>query len=107
MNAYTERGTIKKKEKKKAQWLDVIEDHSLLLVQVLLQSIQEKAETLMTEVINPTREKREQTNQKNQSPNIQSELLLPCWFIVSHVDSQTEANTNNIALSSEEISHSD
>lgn len=83
---------------------DVIGDHSLFLVQQLLQSIQKQAKTLMTKVINPTRKK---TNtHKNELPNAVSKLLLPCWFIVSHVDSAKEANTSNIVLTSEEISHS-
>lgn len=38
---------------------NMIADHSLFLVKKLLQRIQQKAETLMTEVINPTRK---QTN---------------------------------------------
>lgn len=35
-------------------WRDTLSDHLLFLVQKLLQSIQEKAETLVTKVINPT-----------------------------------------------------
>ena len=56
-----------------------IGDHLLSLVQQLLQSIQKKTKTLMTEVVNPTKE-------KTHKRNIQSKSLLPCWFIVSHVD---------------------
>lgn len=36
----------------------MIADHSLFLVKKLLQRIQQKAETLMTEVINPTRKQK-------------------------------------------------
>lgn len=48
-------------EKKITHRWDIIGDHSLFLVQKLLQSIQEKTKTLMTKVINPTR-KKTQTN---------------------------------------------
>lgn len=79
--------------------------YSLFLVQQLLQSLQKKAQTLMTEVIHPTRKKN--THQKKQLHDIQLKLLLPRWFIISRVDLQKQANTNNIVLTSEEISHSD
>jgi len=47
---------------------DVIGDHLLFLVQQLLQSIQKKTKTLMTEVMNPTRKN---THKEKQLPNIQ------------------------------------
>lgn len=37
---------------------NMIADHSLFLVKKPLQRIQQKAETLMTEVINPARKKK-------------------------------------------------
>lgn len=60
----------------------------------------------MAKVINPTVNKTHR--QKNWSHDTRSKLLLPCWFAVSHADSQKEASTNNnIALTSEEMSHSE
>lgn len=41
----------------------VIEDHSLFLVQQLLQGVQKKAKPLVTKVINPTRKKTTNTQQ--------------------------------------------
>ena len=82
-----------KNKLKNAQWLDVTEDHSLLLVQELLQSIQEKAETLMTEIINPTREKREPTNKKISHPIFSQNYYCPAgllWAMLIHRRRQTQ-----------------
>lgn len=67
-------------------WWDVMRDHSLFLVKQLLQSIQKETETLMTEVINPTRKKARTNKEKSviqYSFQIVIALLVyckPCWF---------------------------
>lgn len=59
---------------------EVIGDHLLFLVQQLLQSIQKKAETLMTEVINPTR-KKTQTHKKISNPIFSQHCYCPAGLL--------------------------
>lgn len=55
-------------------------DHSLFLVQQLLQSIQKKAKTLMTKVINPTR-KKTQTHKQISNPIFSQNCYCPAGLL--------------------------